>query len=130
MTRLEPVEKAVSALSGKWTLAVLGVLSGGPMRYSDLRDISGVDGTQLSRALHRLGSSGLIVRMPENASQPGAQYRLSADVAELGDILRALGEWWEVHERHSRGRTQNPTSGSLLTTGQVRGTPGGSGATR
>jgi DNA-binding HxlR family transcriptional regulator len=75
-------------LGGRWTLAVLGELQEGGMRYQDLDDaLDGVSHKVLTDTLRRAERDGLIIRQLD----PGRVE--TATVYQLTELGRSLNEW-------------------------------------
>lgn len=88
---------AVGAVSGKWTVPVLGRLAHGPARFGALR--LAVQGGRekpptakvLSAELSRLRSLGLVAH--EEAADRPPRYALTERGHRLIPLLDALGRW-------------------------------------
>ena len=62
-TTVEPAERIVRLLAGRWTLAMLGELSSGGQRYQDLHDtVKGISHKVLTDTLRRAERDGFITR--------------------------------------------------------------------
>lgn len=105
MTRLRtrpasvcPVANAAHLLGDRWTLVILRDLTDGPLRFSELEEMSGgISPRTLVDRLREMESSGLITRESFREIPPRVQYTLTdKGIATLPvvDALRTFGESW------------------------------------
>ena len=90
--------RAVSDILGrvgdKWTVLVVGYLSGGPMRFSELsRAIGGISQKMLTATLRGLERDGFVTRKVFPTIPPRVDYELTDLGRELRVPVNALGEW-------------------------------------
>lgn len=91
-----PVESAVGAIGGKWSVPVVGRLAQGAARFGRIRgqvtDGGGkpVSSKVLAEELDRLVAAGVIVRRERGAE---VWYRLTDKGRALVPLLDALGDW-------------------------------------
>lgn len=90
--------RAVSDILGrvgdKWTVLVVGYLSGGPMRFSELRrGIGGISQKMLTTTLRGLERDGFVTRTVFPSIPPRVDYELTELGRELRIPVNALGEW-------------------------------------
>lgn len=91
-----PVEAAVGAIGGKWSVPVVGRLARGPTRFGRIRgqvtDRAGraVSSKVLTAELERLVTAGVVERSERGAA---VWYRLSGKGRALVPLLDALGDW-------------------------------------
>jgi DNA-binding HxlR family transcriptional regulator len=90
--------RAVSDILGrvgdKWTVLVVGYLSGGPMRFSELRrGIGGISQKMLTTTLRGLERDGFVTRTVFPSIPPRVDYELTDLGHELRVPVNALGEW-------------------------------------
>ena len=91
-----PVESAVGAIGGKWSVPVVGRLARGPARFGHIRsevtDGGGrpVSSKVLSDELDRLVAAGVVGRRERGAE---VWYRLTDKGQALVPLLDALGDW-------------------------------------
>jgi DNA-binding HxlR family transcriptional regulator len=87
---------AIRLVSGKWKIALLGHLTGGPIRsrklHSLIPQMSGKVFTQQLRALER---DGLICRTQALKAAKCVEYSITRRGAKLWDSLELLGKWAE-----------------------------------
>lgn len=89
---LEPITKALAALSGKWSIAIIEALhfAGAALRFGELqRSIPGISPKELARHLAMLAERGVLERAPA----PAGAYILSARGQALLQHIDALGQW-------------------------------------
>jgi DNA-binding HxlR family transcriptional regulator len=90
--------RAVSDILGrvgdKWTVLVVGYLSSGPMRFSELRrGIGGISQKMLTTTLRGLERDGFVTRTVFPSIPPRVDYELTDLGHELRVPVNALGEW-------------------------------------
>jgi DNA-binding HxlR family transcriptional regulator len=90
--------RAVSEILGrvgdKWTVLVVGYLSAGPMRFSELlRAIGGISQKMLTATLRALERDGFVTRKVFPTIPPRVDYELTDLGRELRVPVNALGEW-------------------------------------
>ena len=94
--------RAVSDILGrvgdKWTVLVVGYLSDGPMRFSELkRGIGGISQKMLTITLRGLERDGFVIRTVFPSIPPRVDYELTDLGRELRVPVNALGEWARVN---------------------------------
>ena len=92
------VAPVLNRVGDKWSMMIVMMLAGGPMRFSQLkRAIDGISQRMLTLSLRGLERDGLVTRTVTPTIPPRVDYELT----ELGDSLRepvrALGEWAIEH---------------------------------
>jgi DNA-binding HxlR family transcriptional regulator len=90
--------RAVSDILGrvgdKWTVLVVGYLSEGPMRFSELRrSIGGISQKMLTTTLRGLERDGFVTRTVTPTIPPRVDYELTALGRDLMVPVKALGDW-------------------------------------
>lgn len=90
------VEQAIGIVGGKWKLYIIRVLLvSGPQRYNHLlAAVGGISPKVLTENLRALEHSGVITRIE---TQGVRVYSLTPTGQRLHPILRAMGEWAELH---------------------------------
>jgi DNA-binding HxlR family transcriptional regulator len=95
------IQHFVAVIKLRWSVTILKVLRGGPMRYTDLQRVitlstgENVHNRPLTESLRRLEDRCLIDH--PSASGGGSVYRLTPVGAELVDLLGHLEGWSERH---------------------------------
>jgi DNA-binding HxlR family transcriptional regulator len=115
-----PPTDALAAIGGRWTLQILILLLGGPMRFTDLRrGLPGISAKLLTVRLRELGQSGLVLRGPVAPNLASCAYSLSPRTGTLSVALELLAQWQgafqpddDATERHgtSADRVRLPRS--------------------
>jgi DNA-binding HxlR family transcriptional regulator len=100
-------------VTGRWGGLVLGALTEGTRRYSELlARIDGISEKMLAQTLRDLERDGLLVRRQYPTVPPRVEYTLTASGTEVAQRVRSLISWLEEHvtelvaaqERHERDR--------------------------
>lgn len=85
-------------IGDKWTIMTVGVLSGGPMRFSAIiREIGGVSHRMMTLTLRGLERDGLVTRTVYPTIPPRVEYELTLRGRSLIKPLQALGTWASVN---------------------------------
>jgi DNA-binding HxlR family transcriptional regulator len=89
-----PVHEVLAQVSGKWTILVVRILSGGSKRFSELkRQIDGISQKMLTATLRDLEKDGFVSRKVTPSIPPRVDYELTDMGRELQEPLRVIGEW-------------------------------------
>ena len=89
-----PVAATLDLIGGKYKALILWRLSGGPQRYSQLRDsLTGITPKMLTQQLRELESNGLIDREVFPVGPPRVEYSLTSLGKSLMPILVAMRDW-------------------------------------
>ncbi len=86
---------AIQLVGSELKLTVLHGLLGGPRRFNDLRDSTGICQSSLAKTLRELEGGGLCERHVGDGHPPGVEYILT----EKGEDLQAAIEGIEVWTR-------------------------------
>ncbi|MFD8386355.1 winged helix-turn-helix transcriptional regulator [Streptomyces sp. NPDC059679] len=82
-----PSRQILDVLANKWTMLVMGALSGGPMRFGELRRrLDGITQKMLTQTLRTLERDGLVTRTVYPTIPPKVEY----SATELGESVTAL----------------------------------------
>jgi DNA-binding HxlR family transcriptional regulator len=93
-----PSRLVLNRLADKWALLILGTLSGGPVRFNELRRrIEGVSQKMLSQTLKNLERDGLIHRRVYPTVPVTVEYAMTDLGATLADTIIALRQWTAMH---------------------------------
>lgn len=85
-------------IGDRWTVLVVGALTEGPMRFSELsRRIDGVSQKMLTQTLRGLERDGLVTRTVHAAVPPKVEYELTPSGRTLTGPLGALDAWARAH---------------------------------
>jgi DNA-binding HxlR family transcriptional regulator len=90
--------RALSLLTGKWSVEVLYLLANGTRRYSDvLYDVGEISKKTLTQTLRALERDGLVARRPYPEVPPRVEYSLTPLGWSVTGLLMSLYEWAEEH---------------------------------
>jgi DNA-binding HxlR family transcriptional regulator len=93
------VQTTLKVLGGKWKPPILFLLSGGTMRFGELKKaISGITQKMLSQELREMESDGLIARKVYPVVPPKVEYTMTAYGKSLEPILKSMSEWGKKHK--------------------------------
>ena len=89
-----PSRALFDQVTDKWSMMVLTVLDGGPMRFNAIkRQLGGVTQKALTQCLRRLESNGILTRRVLPVSPVAVEYDLTDLGRSLQKPLMALHEW-------------------------------------
>ncbi|MEA2649376.1 MAG: hypothetical protein QOG61_1811 [Candidatus Binataceae bacterium] len=88
------VVETLARIGDKWTVMVVGALSKGSIRYSEIgRRVEGISQRMLTLTLKGLEQDGLVTRTMFPTIPPRVDYELTELGRKLIVPLRALAEW-------------------------------------
>jgi DNA-binding HxlR family transcriptional regulator len=88
------VADVLARVGDKWTVYVVGNLSGGPMRFNEIRRaIGGISQRMLTLTLRGLERDGLVTRTVYPTIPPRVDYELTELGRTLIAPLRPIGDW-------------------------------------
>ena len=89
---------AVELIGRRWTGAIVRALCGGSLRFNELLStIPGLSDRLLTERLRELEREHIVSRVVVSGPPVRVQYSLTERGIELEPIIRALGEWAELH---------------------------------
>ncbi|MCD7729120.1 MAG: helix-turn-helix transcriptional regulator [Clostridia bacterium] len=90
-----PLQKAMTAIGGKWKMSIICSLSNdGVTRYNELkRKMKGISNTMLAKSLKELEDDGLIKRTEYLEVPVRVEYEITDAVRSLIPILTELAVW-------------------------------------
>ena len=92
------VRDVLDRIGDKWSTLVLGTLSAGPHRFSDVgRAIPDISKRMLTQTLRDLQRDGLIAREVFPTKPPGVEYRLTPLGGTILEPLTVLVRWADRH---------------------------------
>ena len=92
-----PLAMACEILEPRWTILILGEMSGGASRFNEIRrGVPGISPTLLSRRLREMEAHGLVERL-EDTAKGTVDYVRTSKAKELQPALRMLAEWAYKH---------------------------------
>jgi DNA-binding HxlR family transcriptional regulator len=90
----QAVSEVLSRVGDKWTVLVVKILGGGPMRFNELkRTIDGISQRMLTLTLRALERDGLVTRTVFPSVPPRVEYELTALGRSLLMPVSALATW-------------------------------------
>ena len=93
-----PTRRILDRIGDRWTVLIVGVLSDGDARFSQLRRrIQGVSQKMLTQTLRGLERDGLVRRTVYSEVPVRVEYALTEAGRSLCEPLRALEEWSIAH---------------------------------
>lgn len=93
-----PFQSLVDLLGRKHSLKILyAVAQRNPLRFSELREMTGVNPSTLTSRLRDFETAGLFVRTSFNEIPPRVEYRLSAKGDDLTRLFESLDAWYRRH---------------------------------
>jgi DNA-binding HxlR family transcriptional regulator len=98
MSRLDPgcraFQAAIDVLARPWSGLILGLLSGGGLRFSELEERAhGVGAKTLSARLKDLETRGLVVRSVDTGPPIRVRYTLSSQGCAFEHVAEAIQRW-------------------------------------
>jgi DNA-binding HxlR family transcriptional regulator len=89
-----PTRQLLDRISDKWVVLVLGLLVGGPKRFSQLkREIEGISQKMLSQTLRALEADGLLIRRAFATVPVTVEYELTLLGHSLNEALAPIRTW-------------------------------------
>ncbi len=93
-----PDMQVIDAISGKWTVMVIYLLSDKTRRYSELyKVIPGISQKMLTQTLRNLERDGILLRKVYPVVPPQVEYSLTPLGESLVDLLSNLCTWSMEH---------------------------------
>lgn len=95
------ISEILQRVGDKWTVLVVGVLSDGPMRFSELRNaIGGISQKMLTTTLRGLERDGFVTRTVFATIPPRVDYELTELGHQLQEPVNALADWARKNTLH------------------------------
>ena len=93
-----PTRQVIGRIGDKWTLLVISALTGGTMRFSQLRaQVEGITQKMLTQTLRGLERDGLVERRVYPVVPPHVEYTLTALGSGLSDTIAGIRAWAYQH---------------------------------
>jgi DNA-binding HxlR family transcriptional regulator len=93
-----PAREVLGHVTGRWGGLVLGALTRGTRRYSELRDrIDGISEKMLAQTLRDLERDGLVIRRSHRTVPPRVDYTLTPGGMEVAQRVDSLISWLQNH---------------------------------
>lgn len=91
-----PSRQILDVLANKWTMLVMGALSGGPMRFGELRRrLDGITQKMLTQTLRTLERDGLVTRTVYPTIPPKVEYAATGLGESVTALMHAIRTWSE-----------------------------------
>ena len=86
-------------IGDKWSLLLIGILQGGPMRFTELLRITpGISRRMLTATLRSLERDGLVTRTIYAEVPPRVEYRMTEMGLTLSEPVLRLAMWAADHQ--------------------------------
>ena len=85
--------EAIQIVGSELKLTVLHGLMGGPRRFNDLRDSTGICQSSLAKTLRELETAELCERRVGNGYPPAVEYALTEKGADLHAAIAGIEAW-------------------------------------
>ena len=93
-----PAEEAMEVFGGKWRVGIVHHLSGGPLRFSELRRrLPGITQKMLTQQLREMEGHKLITRTVFAEVPPRVEYEISPLGKSLLPVIEAMCDWGRKH---------------------------------
>jgi DNA-binding HxlR family transcriptional regulator len=87
-------------VGGKWKLIILWHLTQETLRFSELtKKIPGITQKMLTQQLREMERDSLVTRKVYAQIPPKVEYSITEHGRSLNQVLAALGEWGEKHQK-------------------------------
>jgi len=95
-----PVEITLQVIAGKWKPVILWYLSGGTLRFGELkRTIPGITQRMLTQQLRELERDGIVARRAHDQVPPKVEYSITEFGRTLKPLLEQMCRWGEQYSR-------------------------------
>ena len=92
------VREVLDRIGDKWSLLIIGVLRGGPLRFGELEEaVEGISQRMLTRTLKHLVEDGLVGRTAYAEVPPRVEYEVTELGRTLVPLVISLAEWAMAH---------------------------------
>lgn len=93
-----PSRQVLDRIGDRWTVLLMGVLAGGPRRFTELaREVEGISQKMLTQTLRGLERDGLVTRTVFPTVPVRVDYELTPLGRTLRDPIAALERWATDH---------------------------------
>lgn len=95
------MSEVLARVGDKWTVLVVSLLGGGPLRFSELRKaVDGISQKMLTTTLRGLERDGFCTRKVFATVPPRVEYELTDLGRDLLVPVKALGDWAVANRQH------------------------------
>lgn len=110
--QMDFIRQVLDRVGDKWSMLVIVVLEGGPLRYTDLlRQVPGISQRMLTLTVRQLQQDGLVTRTAYAEVPPRVEYALAPLGRSLLETVTSLVLWASDHHqeiREHRARATTP----------------------
>jgi DNA-binding HxlR family transcriptional regulator len=94
-----PVSELLARIGDKWSVLIVSLLGGGPLRFSELRrKIDGISQKMLTTTLRSLERDGFVTRTVFPTVPPRVDYELTALGKDLLAPVGGLADWARANQ--------------------------------
>jgi DNA-binding HxlR family transcriptional regulator len=95
----QAISETLARIGDKWTVLVVELLAGSPMRFNEIRrTIGNISQRMLTLTLRELERDGLVTRTVFSTIPPRVEYQLTKLGRTLREPLIAVAEWVRKHQ--------------------------------
>jgi DNA-binding HxlR family transcriptional regulator len=92
------LKEVLDILGGKWAMPIIGTLSKGKLRFSELeRKLIGINTRMLVKELKNMEANEIIIREVFATVPPTVEYTLTKKGAKLVPIITDLHKWGQEY---------------------------------
>jgi DNA-binding HxlR family transcriptional regulator len=96
-----PTRQVLDRIADKWTVLIIRSLSGGTLRFAQLRrTVDGISQKVLTNTLRGLERDGIVTRRIYASVPPRVEYSLTSLGRSLGDLVEGICVWAEANIEH------------------------------
>jgi DNA-binding HxlR family transcriptional regulator len=115
------IRKILDRIGDKWSLQVVGALTDGPRRFSDIRrQLTGISQRMLTLTLRLLERDGLLTRTVYPTIPPSVEYELTPLGMTLTEPVRILANWARMHSNEIKAARERFDRGTGEVAPQIR----------
>ncbi|MEV4058134.1 helix-turn-helix domain-containing protein [Amycolatopsis sp. NPDC049688] len=93
-----PTRQLLDRIGDQWTVLIVGALSGGPLRFTEIgRRVDGISQKVLTQTLRSLVRDGILARTAYPTIPPKVEYELTPLGRNLSEPLEVLDRWARQH---------------------------------
>jgi DNA-binding HxlR family transcriptional regulator len=95
----QAISETLARIGDKWTVLVVELLAGGPIRFNEIRHtIGNISQRMLTLTLRELERDGLVTRTVYPTIPPRVEYQLTKLGRTLREPLIAVADWVRKHQ--------------------------------
>lgn len=93
-----PTRQVLDLIANRWSVLVIGCLSDGALRFTDIRHkIEGISQKMLTQTLRQLERNGIVSRTVYAEVPPRVEYELTELGETLHGLVGAIYDWTDQH---------------------------------